>query len=359
VVFGGEDRLREQIRNTADIIDADIYFVITGCTTGLIGDNVKAVVAEFADKGHHLVFAETAGFIGDSYKGYDVACNALIEQVTRPAKKTVKNLVNLFGIVAGQNPFWQGDIEEIVRLLGLIGVKVNLSGSGDTLRRFEDAAKAELNIVLSGSTGIAVAETLEREFGTPYIVNPLPIGSDTAGFLRRVASELGLDEAKVEKVIEAEESRYWDLLIKYSDAYAFVLSNKSFSIIGDSANAVGATRFLTNDLGLTPGTVVLVDEPTEAQREEIKERLGDLASSISPKVVFETDSGRIWERVAECGSELILGSSSDRLAAAKARARLIPYSFPLYDQVVLSKGYAGYRGAINLAEEIGCRMLSG
>ncbi|HEY3376308.1 MAG TPA: nitrogenase component 1, partial [Armatimonadota bacterium] len=33
VIFGGEDRLTEQIRATLRIIDADLYAVITGCMT--------------------------------------------------------------------------------------------------------------------------------------------------------------------------------------------------------------------------------------------------------------------------------------------------------------------------------------
>ena len=133
VVFGGEDRLREEIRNTLDVIDADLYFIVTGCTSGLIGDNVKAIAGEFSTDGRHVIVAETAGFVGDTYKGYDIAYKALIDQVTKYPKKRTKKLVNLFGIVAGQNPFWQGDIEEIVRLLQRIGLKVNLSGFQDTV----------------------------------------------------------------------------------------------------------------------------------------------------------------------------------------------------------------------------------
>ena len=359
VVFGGEDRLREEIGNTLKVIDADLYFVVTGCTSGLIGDDVKAVVGEFADQGKHVIFAETAGFKGDTYKGYDIAYTALIDQVTKPAKKKTPKLVNLFGIIAGQDPFWQGNVEEIVRLLEKIGVNVNLSGYDDTVKQIEDAAKAELNIVLSGSTGVAVAEHFKKKFGVPFLKYPLPVGTDTGDFLRAVAKKLAIDKEKVEKVITAEEKRFWEYLIKYSELYAFVLIGKEFNLIGDTTNAIGAAKFLTKDLGLIPGAIVLVDNPREDLKSGISETIEKHSAGLSPKVVFDNDTGHIWNLLADHKADIIFGSSSDRIQAAKIGSRLIPYSYPLYDQIVLSRGYAGYRGAINLAEELGKRLLAG
>ena len=80
VVFGGEGRLREQIQSTLELVDADLYFVVTGCTAGLIGDDAKAVVSEFASKGAQqgkVVLAETPGFKGSTYDGYGLAFQAL------------------------------------------------------------------------------------------------------------------------------------------------------------------------------------------------------------------------------------------------------------------------------------------
>ena len=62
VIFGGEERLAEQIASTLDVVDADLFAVITGCMTDIIGDDVKAVVSEFQKKGKPVIFAETGGF---------------------------------------------------------------------------------------------------------------------------------------------------------------------------------------------------------------------------------------------------------------------------------------------------------
>ena len=40
VVFGAEDKLRSTIDGAIEIIDADAYFVLVGCTAGIIGEDV-------------------------------------------------------------------------------------------------------------------------------------------------------------------------------------------------------------------------------------------------------------------------------------------------------------------------------
>ena len=54
VVFGGLNKLRTTIQGAVDIIDADAYFVLTGCTAGIIGDDIASVTNEFFEKGIDL-----------------------------------------------------------------------------------------------------------------------------------------------------------------------------------------------------------------------------------------------------------------------------------------------------------------
>ena len=54
VVFGGANKLRTTIQGAIDIIDANAYFVLTGCTAGIIGDDIQSVVDEFTEKGHKV-----------------------------------------------------------------------------------------------------------------------------------------------------------------------------------------------------------------------------------------------------------------------------------------------------------------
>jgi nitrogenase molybdenum-iron protein beta chain len=358
VVFGGEDRLREQIGTTIEIIDADLYFVVTGCTAGLIGDDVRAIVSEFAEKGKNVVFAETPGFKGSTYTGYEIATRALLSQVVRPSAKKRRGTVNLLGIVPAQDPFWQGNLAEIRRLLEKIGVQINLSGDGDRLAEVRKAAEAALNIVLSPTTGLAAARYLWEAHGVPYIEHPLPLGMETGQFLRKVAEVFRLEEAKVESVIAEEEEFLWKHLVKLSEAYAYILVNREFGIVSDSNYAIGLTRFLTNDLGLIPRIVILTDDPPEPLHASILAGFAGLEGGIAPKVVFEPDGFKIARLIEDNRPDILLGSTLDREIAKKLHVPILPLVFPLTDRVALSNGYAGYRGAINLAEDLGSAILS-
>lgn len=358
VVFGGEERLREQIGTTLEVIDADLYFVVTGCTAGLIGDDVRAVVGEYAEKGKNVIFAETPGFKGSTYVGYEIATRALLSQVVRPAAKKQKQTVNLLGVVPAQDPFWQGNLGEIRRLLGRIGVKVNISGDGDTLKVLRKAAEAELNIVLSPTTGLAAAKYLQEAHSVPFIQHPLPVGTETGNFLRKVAEALQIDSGKVEKVIGQEEEILWKHFIKLSEAYAYILVNREFAVVSDSCYATGITRFLTNDLGLIPKIIIITDDPSESVRESVLASFNGLEGSIEPKVLFESDSFRIERLLEENRPDILIGSTIDRETAKKLFLPILPVSFPLTDRVALSNSYAGYRGAVNLAEDLGSAILS-
>lgn len=359
VVYGGESRLRDQIRTTIEVMDAELYFVISGCTAGLIGDDIKSVVAEFKGSPKPVIFAETSGFKGDTYQGYDIAYKALIDQLVKPAKKRAKATVNLLGIVPLQDAFWEGNLAEIVRLLERIGAKVNLTGNGDTVEKIRGAAKAELNIVLSPNAGVSAAEHFQRKFGVPYLVYPLPIGTDTAGFLRQVGEALKLDSAKVESVIEDEEKRYWKYLLKFTEAHVFSLSNKEFAVIGDAAYAVGLTRFLANDLSLTPKLVAITENTPEQLRETIAESVRRLDYDLDPKVVFEPDNYKIWELLKENRPHILFGNTNDKVEGKRLGISTLLVSFPLFDYVALTKGYAGYRGALTLAEDLSTTLISG
>src|SRR6266568_5928947 len=55
VVFGGEDKLRETIENTLKVMDGDLFVVLTGCTSDIVGDDVGEVVRGFRAEGAPIV----------------------------------------------------------------------------------------------------------------------------------------------------------------------------------------------------------------------------------------------------------------------------------------------------------------
>ena len=125
VVFGGVNKLRTTIQGAVDIIDAEAYFVLTGCTAGIIGDDIVSVTSEFQEKGIPVYPIETPGFTGDSNLGYETVWNTLIDQVVEEGVPKNDKLVNIFGIIPYHDPFWSGTLEEIDRILSKLGLEVN------------------------------------------------------------------------------------------------------------------------------------------------------------------------------------------------------------------------------------------
>ncbi|MRR36266.1 hypothetical protein EG829_16640, partial [bacterium] len=202
VVFGGEERLREQIKNTLEVIDGGLYVVLTGCVPEMIGDDIFAVVNDFRDEGAPIIGAITGGFRGNSYWGYDLVLQALVKDYLERGLPKVKGKVNLWGVVPYMDPFWRGNLEGARHLLELLGLEVNsFFTPADSLESIRRAGEAELNVVVSDIYGQEAAKQFEERHGTPYLTLPLPIGpSASEEFLRVVGNALNLESDRVEAV---------------------------------------------------------------------------------------------------------------------------------------------------------------
>ncbi|MCH5265591.1 MAG: nitrogen fixation protein NifK [Lachnospiraceae bacterium] len=354
VVFGGIDKLKTTIQGAIDIIDADSYFVLTGCTAGIIGDDIVSVTDEFQQQGHNVYPIETPGFTGDSNLGYEVVWNTMIDQVIQEDVPKEENLVNIFGIVPYHDPFWSGNLEEISRIFTALGLKVNTFFTGhqgmDTVRTCSAAA---LNIIVNPWLFKGPAEKFEKKFGVPSLRIPgLPIGAtDTTKFVWQVAEALNLDKEMVQKFVESEE----DYVYSYLAQSIGVVSWKRFAVVADASNAVGLTRYLANDFSFTP-VLVVISEPifrTE-DKERILNQIQSLEYARPPKVVFTADQYEINRALydEEDDITLIIGSSNDREAALEKDVQFILASFPMNERLVFNRTYAGYRGSLTFTEDL-------
>ncbi len=80
VVFGGIERLRGIISNTYKVLDTDLQVVLTGCTAGIVGDDVEGLVDEFRNEGKPIVSVETAGFKCSNFEAHSLVVNAIVDQ---------------------------------------------------------------------------------------------------------------------------------------------------------------------------------------------------------------------------------------------------------------------------------------
>ncbi|MTV48249.1 hydrogenase [Heliobacillus mobilis] len=363
VVFGGAERLRELIASSLTILDADLFVVLTGCISDLVGDDVGSVVKEFQTQGVPIVFAETGGFKGNNFTGHELVTRAIIDQYVGDYEGPRERAsVNVWSLLPYHNTFWRGDLTEIKRILEGIGLKVNILFGHESqgVSEWRDIPKAQFNLVLSPWLGLQTAKHLEQKYGQPYLHVPvIPIGAkETSAFLRKVTDFAGLDTAKAESFIEKEEATYYRYLEDFSDFYAeywWGLPAK-FVVVGDSAYNLALTKFLVNQLGVIPGKQIITENPPEEFREGIREQYRTIAEDVSTNVEFEEDSYIIHQliRKTHFGHKppIIFGTTWERDLAKELKTSIVEVGFPTSYEVVLSRSYIGYRGALTLLEKI-------
>ncbi|MDP4145110.1 MAG: nitrogenase component 1 [Bacillota bacterium] len=352
VVFGGIKRLKETIEGALEVMEGDLYAVLTGCTSGIIGDDVVSVVEEFRKEDIPIVYVDSSGFRGDSYFGYEAALTALTKQFTKKQEKDDR-AVNIFGIVPSQDITWRGNLEEITRILKKLGLKVNtFFTENQGLQNIKNSSSAALNIIFSPWLLQELSQIYKDKFEIEtFRYNGLPIGpTATSDFIRKLAQYIPIEESLVDEVIREEE----DYVYSYYEYINSMLKTYRFIAIGDVNVVLGLNRFLVNDYGQIPLVSVITDNVPEKYREEIESELNSLEYARKPKIIFEDDKWKISEIIRNLRDEttLILGSSFEKEVSNELDIVSIVVSNPSTEALILNKGYAGYRGCLTFLEDL-------
>ncbi len=365
IIFGGVEKLKDTISGALKIIDCDLFVVLTGCTADIVGDDTVSVAMDYAEEGYPVVGVETAGFKGNSYYGYSEVVKAIIEQyVGDVTPKVRKGVVNVFSIVPYQNPFWKGDLQEIKRILEKLGLEVNILFGVESkgVSEWKDIPNAQFNLLLSPWVGKDIVELLQQKYGTPYLQLPfVPVGAEsTSAFLRQVGEFAGLDKNHVENVIADFEEvyySYYNTLSGFIETYREEFAWDYFTV-ADSNYALGASVFLTNELGMSPKGIYITDDAKKSYQEEIIQQFLKQNEIFKDKVIFENDGGLLQSDIrSKLGEnredrELILGSTWEKFLARETENYYTSLSVPLTQDYVINTSYAGYRGGLTLIKEI-------
>ncbi len=374
IIFGGEERLAQQIEKTLEIIDAELFIVVSGCMTEIIGDDPKAVANRYSTPGKPVFAISTGGFKGNSYKGYDLVMKTLFSEFVQKSGQKKKNHVNVWGVVPSKDPFFRGDLEEIKRLLSLIGITANIFfGPEDTLESLKKSGEASANIVLSRVYGIEAAEAFKEIHGTPYILEDIPVGAvATEKFLLRIAEFLSIDAEIVNKAIEKEKKHYYYYIERVADIYLDSEFQHYSVVVGNSNYCAPVTKFLSEDIGWLPELSVITDGLTDEEKEAVTLSFEGIESVSPPKIIFETNASEIQAHFSDIykpqGSSryynspsplFIFGSSLEKELAERLGGKILIVSFPVINRALMDKCYAGFKGGLHLFEDILSILLAG
>jgi nitrogenase molybdenum-iron protein alpha chain len=206
IVFGGEKRLAEAIREAYRIFKPKAISVYSTCPVGLIGDDVHSVCRQAKEELGINVF----GFSCEGYKGvsqsagHHIANNGVFKHMVglddTPVEAPYKiNILGEYNI--------GGDAWEIDTLLQKCGIKVMATLSGDvSYDQITKCHQADLNVVMCHRSINYMAEMMEKKFGIPWFKINFLGAASTAKSLRKIAQYFG-DKAltdRVEEVIAAE-----------------------------------------------------------------------------------------------------------------------------------------------------------
>lgn len=358
MVFGGEEKLRALIETSQKVIQGDFYVVINGCTPSLVGDDVAEVAGSFQGSEKPVIFAETAGFLGNNIWGHGKILESIVSNLVPPPTRVNPKQVNIWGVIPYFDPFWLGTLQEIQKLLEEIGLEPNvIYGRGQGLPSIRKISEAGYNLVLSPWWDLEIAQLLGEKFGTPLVHYPvLPIGpTETNRFLREITRATGLPLAPTEAVIQKHEADYYVYLERAITEFVEVRRfPKHFTTVANSTYGLGVTRFLTNDLGMIPDTQYVTDGVPERFTDSLRSLFGDLREGISAEVVFTEDGGLIHQALTDSrfhGKPFILGSTWEKTLTADLDGYFLSISSPASDRLIMDRSYFGYRGGLRLIED--------
>ncbi|MDR2649814.1 MAG: hydrogenase [Clostridiales bacterium] len=369
VVFGGIDRLRKIIANTYKVLDTDLQVVLTGCTAGIVGDDVDSLAEEFREQGRPIVSVETAGFKASNFEAHSLVVNAIIDQYVDGVDgewRSEPSTVNLLASIPYQDPFWKGNLIEYKRLLAGIGLKANIlfGPFSDGVAEWQSIPKANFNVFASPWYGLPIADNLKRKYGQPFYHYPhIPIGANqTEAFLNGViafALENGakIDESAARAFIKRESGAFYeeiDNLATFLLEFRYGLPNH-VHILHDAGYVSALSAFLLHETGIVPKEQFVTDNTPLKFQEQIRANIAATSNKRKIPVYFEPDAGAaqgIIRKLTHSGRGLIIGSGWDKELAEEKGYDFLSAAPPTPYRLVMAANYAGFTGGLRVIEDI-------
>lgn len=359
IIFGGEKCLVNALVDAFSPYEkAGPKFMVTSCSSEIIGDNVDAIAARVNHR-LPLVKVTSGGIKGDQYFGLDQALLGLVSKFADAPVGREPALVNLVGAI-GLSSGWRADVAELRRLLEGLGLAVNAVACDSTIAHFQRSAAAALTVLLTPDVGLSAAQLLEKRFGIPWLVSPLflPLGlHGTEEWLASIGKALSLPGDVVAALVEAEELKARDALkiglsqVVYSEKVSR-LRHLPVAIVAEGPAAISWARFLAEEMEAEP---VFLGMRTGVDRTDVKAALETVISDLSlhPRVEFDPSCHDVERALEESGAQLVLGSSVELDLARGLGIDSVQIANPNTHRVnIAPPPYLGYVGLLHATEAV-------
>ncbi len=354
IVYGGEKELRGAILEVDRKYKPDVIFVATSCASGIIGDNVDAVVkAAQSEVRAELVAVHCEGFSGEYRSGFDLAFEKLVELMEEPTPQSREELSDSVNIVGGrmgpERTEVDTDVKELIRLVRGMGAKVNAVIAGYcTLEELRRAPSVAVNCTRCLEFGYVIGMKMLEKFGTPLNSTILPYGiAATERWIKGAAEHLGMEE-KAERLMEEEYDRVKTEFERAKEN----LGGMSAIVEGhDAVRALAIAHMLEIDFGMDVVIYNFHPWSTKAKRTSIDYVL---ETGMDPEIVITegTITFGKYESMKQLEEELLslLELDGEKDVVYFGSSLSFP-SVPLVDlNAILNRPRFGYRGALRIAK---------
>jgi nitrogenase molybdenum-iron protein alpha chain len=259
VVHGAGKKLQRAIEEAERRYSPRAIFVLTSCTSGIIGEDIEGAVDEIRDRIQAKVVPVHCEGVRSRLvqTGYDAFWHGVLKYLVRKPTKKQSDLVNVASMLSYT---WQ-DRLEIKRLLGKVGLRANFIPEFATVENFEELSEAAVTAPLCPTYTDYLSRGLHQEFGVPYFLYPSPMGiENTDSWLRQIGQHTG-KEKEIEDLIAAEHKLWVPKMEAIRKEFLSLKGNgEKLSVMG----ALGQGRMLAqtpyfHELGLQPNAAIAQD----------------------------------------------------------------------------------------------------
>ncbi|MCE5213114.1 MAG: nitrogenase component 1 [Methanobacterium sp.] len=328
VVFGAEEKLRQQIIVADEKYSPQLITVLSSCASSIIGENIDQVIEEVKkDIKADIIFINSGGFEGTQIEGYKECLNVLIGLIDEPHLK--KDSINLIGLYRGGS-----DLKILKNYFKRLKIDVScvLTG-GCTLDEIRGASNAVLNISMCDASAIEPCELMEKKFGIPFLQETLPLGVRASSkFFKVICNALNKEYLLKKDEIKAQ------MEINKIKPY---LKDKKVIIVAGATRAVALVDFLS-DIGMDPILIGLDFEGNNTMKN--LERLIK-QDNINPKILREPDYYDILNYAKDLEPDIILGGMGEFVLSRELK-------IPLMDVMHAQEITFGFEGATSLVKTI-------
>lgn len=204
VVYGGSEELEKAILEAERRYHPPVITVITSCASGIIGDDIDAVVSKVQPSVKATIIPmHCEGFrSGAVATGYDAFLYGLLKVIDEPREKKKDTLLIV-------NPLSISRHNEVVieKLLNKVGIKVEWFPLFTDISNIRKASEVTAATSLCPLMSNYFFRELEKQYDVPFAEPPMPVGIEYTDQWLRGAAKLVGKEKEIEKVIEEEHAR--------------------------------------------------------------------------------------------------------------------------------------------------------